>query len=656
MARRNQIYKLRMGILFLLAIGYLTIVPAQSDSLVTAKTIPAPVVLANDTLLFLHTNIGPFSPQERAAAVNAKLENVMRTGADKQDTLSAQESGGMTNIVLDTLILMSITDADAQIAGKPRQKLAESYIQQIEPKLIFVKKQYSITSLLTDIAFGLIALLVCIILFWLMARYFPRIYTALEKFTRVIARPITVFSYRLITPEFVSDVVIVLTRGMRLALSLALLYYWITYTLSLFPWTSNWNVKPLLRGVMLSGLLTIALIAVVKGIQRLSQSLSTRIPLWKGTLIKPITLKNIHLLTEERIVEMLLLANKALTFVILIITGYFYFTLLFNFFEFTETWASALFHFIANPLFSALGAFISYLPNLFSILVIIGITRYLTKFVHFIFGEIGKGTISFPRFHRDWAEPTYKITRFLIFIFAAIVIFPYLPGSNSPFFQGISVFVGVLFSLGSSSAISNIVAGVVLTYMRPFKVGDRVKIADTMGDVMEKTLLVTRVRTIKNVDITIPNSMVLSSHIINFSSSAQDRGLILHTSVTIGYHAPWKQVHTLLIDAANATENILKEPKPFVFQTSLDDFYVNYELNAYTESPNVMATTYSDLHQNIQDKFNEAGVEIMSPHYAAMRDGNQTTIPETYLPKSYQAPAFRIIPADSSLKKTDKTE
>ena len=653
MARRNQIYKLRMGILFLLAIGYLTIVPAQSDSLVTAKTIPAPVVLANDTLFFLHTNIGPFSPQERAAAVNAKLENVMRTGADKQDTLSAQESGGMTNIVLDTLILMSLTDRDAQIAGQSRQKLAEFYIQQIEPKLTFVKKQYSVTTLLTDLAYGLIAFFVCIFLFWLMAKYFPRVYTASGRFAVLLAKPIRLLTYHLITPEFVSDVILVLAKGIRLALSLTFLYYWIIYTLSLFPWTSHWNIKPLIKGAMLSALLTIALIAVVKGIQRISRSLTARIPQWKGTLIKPITLKNVHLLTEDRISEMLLFANQALTFMSYVVTGYFYFTLLFNFFEFTETWASALFHFIANPLFSALGAFIGYLPNLFSILIIIGITRYLAKFVHFIFGEIGKGTISFPKFHRDWAEPTYKITRFLIFVFAAIVIFPYLPGSNSPFFQGISVFVGVLFSLGSSSAISNIVAGVVLTYMRPFKVGDRVKIADTMGDVMEKTLLVTRVRTIKNVDITIPNSMVLSSHIINFSSSAQDRGLILHTSVTIGYHTPWKQVHALLIDAANTTENILKEPKPFVFQTSLDDFYVCYELNAFTDSPNAMATTYSDLHQNIQDKFNEAGVEIMSPHYAAVRDGNQTAIPETYLPKSYRAPAFRVTPAGSSSVNND---
>jgi small-conductance mechanosensitive channel len=156
-----------------------------------------------------------------------------------------------------------------------------------------------------------------------------------------------------------------------------------------------------------------------------------------------------------------------------------------------------------------------------------------------------------------------------------------------------------------------------------------VKIADTVGDVKERTLFVTRIRTIKNVDITIPNGMVLSSHIINYSSSAKKTGLILHTTVTIGYDVPWPKVQELLIEAALATPHIQKKPKPFVFQTSLDNFYVSYEINAYTDAPNQMAYTYSELHKNIQDKFNQAGIEILSPVYEAMRDGSQTTIPNT---------------------------
>jgi small-conductance mechanosensitive channel len=187
-----------------------------------------------------------------------------------------------------------------------------------------------------------------------------------------------------------------------------------------------------------------------------------------------------------------------------------------------------------------------------------------------------------------------------------------------------------------------VIAGVILTYTRAFRVGDRVQIADTVGDVTSKTLLATHVRTIKNVNITIPNSLVLGSHIINFSASAHGQGVILHTSVSIGYDAPWREVHALLIAAAKATAGTLQEPAPFVFQTSLDDFYVAYEINVYTDQPGRMAGIYSELHQNIQDKFNEAGVEILSPHYNAVRDGNAAGIPEGYLAPGYVAPGFRV--------------
>ena len=227
----------------------------------------------------------------------------------------------------------------------------------------------------------------------------------------------------------------------------------------------------------------------------------------------------------------------------------------------------------------------------------------------------------------EWAEPTYKIVRFLLLAATTIIIFPYLPGSSSPAFKGISIFLGVLFSLGSTSAVANIVAGIILTYMRAFRLGDRVQIADTVGDVIEISLLVTRIRTIKNVEITIANSMVLSSHFVNFSGSLHEDGLILHTTVTIGYDTPWRQVHELLISAAQATDGIVDHPKPFVLQTALDDFYAHYQINAYTRRASEMSSIYSRMHQNIQDKFYEAGVEIMSPHYSTLRDGNRIAGP-----------------------------
>jgi small-conductance mechanosensitive channel len=293
------------------------------------------------------------------------------------------------------------------------------------------------------------------------------------------------------------------------------------------------------------------------------------------------------------------------------------------------------------------------LPNLFFLAAIVVVAYYVTRFVKFLFIQVARGALTLPGFYPDWAMPTYKIARFLIAAFTLVVAFPYLPGSSSPAFQGVSIFFGLLFSLGSSSAIGNIVAGVVLTYTRAFQLGDRVKVGDTVGDVIEKTLLVTRIRTIKNVEIAIPNAMVLSSHIINFSSSAKEEGLILNTTVTIGYDAPWRTVHQLLMDAALATENVLQEPKPFVLQTALNDFYVSYEINAYTDRPSAMAGTYSQLHQNIQDAFNKAGVEIMSPHYSALRDGNQPAVPEEDLPRNYSAPGFRLVSLENAAARRD---
>jgi small-conductance mechanosensitive channel len=204
------------------------------------------------------------------------------------------------------------------------------------------------------------------------------------------------------------------------------------------------------------------------------------------------------------------------------------------------------------------------------------------------------------------------------------------------------VFIGILVSLASSSALSNMIAGIVLTYTGAFRLGDRVRLGDSFGDIIDTALLATRIRTIKNEDITIPNSLVLGGSVINYSRNAQKLGLILHTSVTIGYDAPWRKVHDLLISAALATPGILHDPKPFVWQTALNDFYVTYEINAYTNAPQDMDVTYAALHAAIQDAFHAAGVEIMSPHFTSLRDGNTVAIPQPLRPAGYQAPAFRV--------------
>jgi small-conductance mechanosensitive channel len=218
-------------------------------------------------------------------------------------------------------------------------------------------------------------------------------------------------------------------------------------------------------------------------------------------------------------------------------------------------------------------------------------------------------------FDADWAQPTYKIVRLLVVVFALVVAYPYIPGAESPAFRGLSLFFGILVSLGSSSTISNIIAGYSQAYRRMFKVGDRVRIDEVTGDVVEVRLLVTHLHTVKNEEVIVPNSKILSGDVVNFSSLARTRGLILHTTVGIGYETPWRQVAAMLRMAADRTTGLPKDPEPFVWQKSLGDFAVTYELNAYCGNAQAMSALYSDMHRNILDVFNEYGVQIMTPAY-----------------------------------------
>ena len=389
----------------------------------------------------------------------------------------------------------------------------------------------------------------------------------------------------------------------------------------------NTSWRSVLRSIAYVFLSSILLLFLLNFISKFFPGLLSTIQSWSIKNIPSMKIKNFELMSSNRLVDFIAMVVRSLRVMVTLLLMYLYIPLVFSFFPYTSGWADKIFGYVANPLKSVAKVIVDYIPNLFFVGVILILTNYLLQFLKFIFTEIEAGSIQFSGFYKEWAMPTYKLIRFLVFAFSLVVIFPYLPGSGSPAFQGVSVFLGVLVSFGSSSAISNVVAGIVLTYMRPFKLKDRVKIADTVGDVVEKTLLVTRIRTTKNVDVTIPNSMVLGTHLINYSSSATNYGLIVHPKITIGYDVDWRIVHKLLIAAAGAVEEIKKDPAPFVLQTSLDDFYVAYELNAYTDRPGKMAYIYSELHKNIQDQFKEAGVEIMSPHFSAIRDGSNINIP-----------------------------
>jgi small-conductance mechanosensitive channel len=351
----------------------------------------------------------------------------------------------------------------------------------------------------------------------------------------------------------------------------------------------------------------------------------------RGKYISSLKIQRAELLSEDSLTDILIglcrVVRAVATLVLLVV----FVEVTLGFYPSTRAIAGQVTEkFIYPNIVIVLTAITSYIPNLLIIIAVIVGTYYLIGFTHFIFNEVGRGNITFSGFEQEWADPTYKITRFLIISFALVLIFPYLPGSGSPAFQQISIFLGVLISLGSSGAVSNVVAGVFLTYTGAFRLGDRVRIADTVGDVTERRLIYTRVRTIKDEFITIPNSLVLGSHIINYSASMQGNGLVLHTAVTIGYDVDWRTVERLLIEAAKATEHVRSEPPPFVLVTSLDDFVVSHQINAYTSTPHSMSQIYADLHKNILDKFNEAGVEIMSPRYTSLRNGNDEAIPSTY--------------------------
>ncbi len=517
----------------------------SSDKMVQEKQNGFPVVFKEEPLFWVYTGTDTLTAEKRAKIITSRLKKIAENPDTKINGIRLLKEKDNISIYADNSLIMTITEQDAYASGLTRQQLGHNYSEKVEYSLKKIREDFNFTSLITGIAFTILATIVLFILLKVINYLFPKIYIKIDNFE-------------------------------------------------------------------------------------------------KNNKILSLKIQKLEIFNAQNIIEIIKGSLRFLQIILVVLLLYIYIPLVLGFFPWTRGFADTLFGYITTPFFSIFASIIAFIPNLFNIAIIIVVSYYLIKFFKLIFRAIENKTLSIPGFHEDWTETTYKISRFLIIAFAAVMIFPYLPGSNSPAFQGISVFIGLLISFGSSSAISNVVAGIVLTYTNSFKIGDRIKIADTVGDIVEKNLLVTRLRTIKNVDITIPNSIVLNSHITNYTSSSLEKGLILNTTVTIGYDVPWLNVHKALISAAEATGDILAEPKPYVFQTSLDDFYVSYEINAFTNNSHYMARIYSELHQNIQDKFNEADIEILSPHYRALRDGNMVTLPPNYLNKDYITPSFRI--------------
>jgi len=489
-----------------------------------------PVVADGDTLFYLYTKRGGYTPQQRAQMTGSAIEELGRRFNLRPDSVSVDHSDIVSDLMYGNKVLLSLTDQDALWEGVSRDSLANERRQNVVDKLHEMKAEHGI---------------------WRMAK-------RILYFVLVIVGQY--FLFRL----------------------------------------TNW----------------------------LFRKLKVRILRLKDTKIKPVSIQGYELLDAQKQANLLVFLASVGRYILMGLQLLFTVPLIFIIFPQTEGLAYRLLGYIWNPIRGIFVGIIDYIPKLFTIIVIWYAVKYLVRFVLYLAREVEGGRLKINGFYPDWAMPTFHIIRFLLYAFMIAMIYPYLPGSNSGVFQGISVFVGLIVSLGSSTVIGNIIAGLVITYMRPFKIGDRIQLNDTTGNIIEKTPLVTRIRTPKNEVVTVPNSFVMSSHTVNYSTSAREYGLIIHSEVSIGYDIPWRKVNELLIDAALNTPGVVDDPRPFVLETSLSDWYPVYQVNAYIKEADKMPQIYSNLHQNIQDKSNEAGIEIMSPHYMAMRDGNETTIPK----------------------------
>lgn len=374
-----------------------------------------------------------------------------------------------------------------------------------------------------------------------------------------------------------------------------------------------------------------------------------RISRWASEHIQPLQIQSLHLLSAEAETRILIKLIQFSYWVLWFTVFSVYAASLSNAFPWTAKYGRIAVTFILWQINIFMGEIVSYLPNLLVIFLTVWLTIYILRFSKLIFGAIDRGSLAIPGFYPEWASPTAKLTKLVVIALSAALILPYLPGADSPAFRGVSLLLGALVALGGANAFSNLIGGFVIIYTRAFQIGDLIKFDDVLGIVRETTILSTRIQAFTGEVVTIPNANLLAKRITNFNANMRDfkQPLTLSTSITLGYDVPWRQVEAVLVAAATATPNILDDPAPYVLQTSLNDFYVSYEVRASTNTPHQMPKILSELHKQIQDMCNEAGIEIMSPHYAAIRDGHHTTIPGEYLAPDYTPPGLRVNPLEN---------
>jgi small-conductance mechanosensitive channel len=346
----------------------------------------------------------------------------------------------------------------------------------------------------------------------------------------------------------------------------------------------------------------------------------------RGRLLRGLIAQAERRLESEKLVvfgqDLRQAASKASLWVVGFLTGaavvvlaYSWLTYSLSQFPLTEPWGHHLAGFLLNALKGVVAALVRGVPGLFMVVVIFSITRLVSRLASLLFDSVERGQIKMRGVHPDTADATRRIATVLLWIFGIALAYPYIPGSNSEAFKGISVLVGLMISLGSSGVINQAMSGLVVVFSRALKAGEYVVVGEFEGTVTEVGALSTKIRTKRNEEINIPNALLVSSTTKNFSRLAKERGVMVFATVAIGYMAPWRRVHELLIEAARRTNGLRRDPAPFVRQSSLSSFYVEYAINAYLERPDSRIETLSNLHANIQDTFNDAAIQIMTPAF-----------------------------------------
>ena len=385
-----------------------------------------------------------------------------------------------------------------------------------------------------------------------------------------------------------------------------------------------------LQGLLFAIIIIIAQIFLLILTNRLFRRWKQHVMRYMVRRLKPIVLKDYEFLNVHRQGIIVMTLYKIMRYFIILLQLFISIPLLFSIFPETETLTFTILGYIWDPFKDILLSIVNYVPKLCQIIVIWFCFHYLLRLIRYFADEIEQEHLKINGFYPDWAKPSYYILRVLLISLMVVMIWPLLPSSDSQVFQGVSVFIGIVVSLGSTAIIGNLMAGLVMTYMRPFHIGDYIKVGDTVGEVIEKTVFVTRIRTRKNEVVTIQNSSLMGSQTSNFTVAARNFGIIVHTKVTIGYDVPWQKIKEIMESAALATPGVKHKPHPFMMITALDDFYVEYEINAYTDDAVKLPAVYSALHANLLKRFFEESVEIMSPHIFARRDGIDTQMPEEF--------------------------